>query len=242
MDGHIDPSYIAIIPYPVLAHPELSDGAKLLYGRITMLQRSAGYCFASNEYLASQVGKKADTVSRLVSQLRDAGFLRVEIVRDEKTNEIKERRLYPVLDVAPTSWKNIQEGIGKKSEENNESLESIPPKAPQGGRRRREVKEKAEHKPERFDAFWEFYRKNVRGENKQGALRAWDRLKPSDELIAQMAKALKNQMQSESWKAGIGIPYASTWLNNRRWEDEVKTSATVLPPKLDARGGLEAWD
>ena len=41
-----------------------------------------------------------------------------------------------------------------------------------------------------------------------------------------MARALKRQMASEEWQRGIGIPYASTWLNNRRWEDEDKPRPT----------------
>ena len=29
-------------------------------------------------------------------------------------------------------------------------------------------------------------------------------------------------MAREDWQRGIGIPYASTWINNRRWEDTDK--------------------
>lgn len=41
-----------------------------------------------------------------------------------------------------------------------------------------------------------------------------------------MARALKRQMASEEWQRGIGIPYASTWLNGRRWTDEDKPLPT----------------
>ena len=74
-------------------------------------------------------------------------------------------------------------------------------------------------KPERFARFWDYY---PRGESKQAAIRAWDRLQPEDELIDTMAQALRRQMESESWRAGVGIPYASTWLNNQRWTDVPK--------------------
>lgn len=102
------------------------------------------------------------------------------------------------------------------------STHDIPPKAPQGGRRSREPKKEPEWCPERFAKFWTFY---PRGENKQAAIRAWDKLQPSDELIDTMAQALKRQVASEDWMQGIGIPYASTWLNQRRWEDEVRSPA-----------------
>lgn len=80
------------------------------------------------------------------------------------------------------------------------------------------MKKQPNHKPDRFQRFWEFY---PRSESKQAAIRAWDRLRPSDALIDEMAKALKRQMQTEEWQRGIGIPYASTWLNNARWTDEL---------------------
>ena len=232
-----DASYYAIIPGPVLNSEEIPDGAKILYGVISTLTKKEGYCYARNETLAARVKKEADTVSKLVSKLDKAGFVHVEVIRDPNTRAVLERRIYPVMDLALMSWKKSMEAPGnksdtppgkksdtppgKKSEKSNKDS-SIPPIVPQGGRRRRTAKEKPDHKPERFSAFWEFYRNNARGENKQAAMKAWDRLKPSDELIDTMAKALNKQVKSKSWQEGIGIPYASTWLNNRRWEDEIK--------------------
>lgn len=76
-------------------------------------------------------------------------------------------------------------------------------------------------KPERFAAFWAFYRTHCRGESKHAAVRAWDRLRPDDELIAEIGHALRRQLRTEEWQRGIGIPYASTYLNQRRWEDDI---------------------
>lgn len=89
-------------------------------------------------------------------------------------------------------------------------------------------------KPERFAKFWAYY---PRGENKQRAIRAWDKLRPSDELIDTMARALARQMASEDWQRGIGIPHASTWINGRRWEDEDKPLPSGRPavPREPAR-------
>lgn len=248
-----DASYYALIPGPVLESDKIPDAAKILYGFISTMTKRKGYCYAGNEMLAARVHKEPDTVSRLVSKLNKAGFVHVEIIRNPDTNQVLERRIYPMVDIALMSWKKSSDPIGKKSdtppgkisdtppgkkaEESNKDS-SIPPIVPQGGRRRRTAKEQPDHKPERFSAFWDFYRQNARGENKQAAMRAWDRLKPSDELIDTMAKALNKQVKSKSWQEGIGIPYASTWLNNRRWEDEIKMPVV---PVYDAGGGLEQW-
>lgn len=71
-------------------------------------------------------------------------------------------------------------------------------------------------KPERFEGFWAYY---PRGENRMGAVRAWDRLKPDDALIETIGRALQILKASPAWRDGVGIPYASTFLNGRRWED-----------------------
>lgn len=101
-------------------------------------------------------------------------------------------------------------------------------------RRRKSPKSAPDWKPERFAGFWDYY---PRGEDKQAAIRAWDKLQPSDELIDEMAVALMRQVASESWQDGVGIPYASTWLNNQRWTDVPKE-----PPRPRASPGGWAPD
>ena len=172
-------------------------------------------------------------MAELIRQLADRGHIRVEVVRDPETNEVQARKIWitgpPGAAVTPSPEKSGEGSPEKSGEappknptENNTSINNpsnIPPKAPQVGRRSREPKKTPDWKPERFTGFWAYY---PRGENKQAAIRAWDKLRPSDELIDTMAQALRRQVASEDWQQGIGIPYASTWINQRRWEDEDK--------------------
>lgn len=102
-------------------------------------------------------------------------------------------------------------------------------------RRRREPKEAPDWKPERFEKFWKLY---PRGEAKQAAIKAWDALKADDELLIVMGRALLSQMASREWTEGVGIPYAATWLNQRRWTDTSKTPA--LPSVQEGRRDI-AW-
>ena len=44
-----------------------------------------------------------------------------------------------------------------------------------------------------------------------------------------MATALLRQKKSEQWSRGIGIPYASTWLNGRMWEEDFEPPETKTP-------------
>ena len=259
MGEHREPSFWSVIPDTVLSSTELKANAKLLYAKVTSLQTAKGYCYASNKYLANGLGLASDTVTRLLRELADAGYLRLEIVRDEK-NAITERRIYPTITlpaIMPPSRTNARDPIGQTSDtpigqtsdtpigqtsdQSNKDLESKaenPPKAPQGaGKPKRAEKSIPKHKPERFEKFWSYY---PRGESRKAAVRAWDKLAPDDAMIDKMAAALKRQMKSEDWQRGIGIPYASTWINGQRWEDEVKNTPVErnLSPHYDPRGGL----
>lgn len=89
----------------------------------------------------------------------------------------------------------------------------IPPKPPRG----RTAKKAPDHLPDEFDRLWKAY---PRGDDKQGAIREWDRLKPDEATVFAMKSALLLQMQSDEWQRGIGIPYFCRWLSHRRWEDE----------------------
>lgn len=111
--------------------------------------------------------------------------------------------------------------------------ENIPPLPPTGGRRtgRKRDKSVPAWNPERFEAFWEYYRTHARGEDRQGAVRAWDKLQPDDELIDTMARALQAQVRSAAWREGIGIPYAKTWLLNARWKDTPKPPHGPVSPE-----------
>lgn len=124
----------------------------------------------------------------------------------------------------------------------NKDILNIPPIVPQRGRARRAPKKEPDWKPERFAAFWKSY---PRGESKQAAIAAWDKLKPDDELLIIMARALKRQMQKEEWRRGIGIPYASVWLNQRRWEDDLsklETSQELPFAGADSEMEVQIWN
>lgn len=106
--------------------------------------------------------------------------------------------------------------------------EPIPPKAPKGASVR-EIKSAPEWKPDRFAKFWAYY---PRHEAKQAAIRAWEKLRPTDGTVDSMAVALRAMKDTRDWQRGIGIPYAATWINQARWTDPLDA-----PPPEDDGGG-----
>ena len=70
-----------------------------------------------------------------------------------------------------------------------------------------------------FLSFWEAYPKKI---GKGAAWSSWEKVKPKP--LASVLEAIENQRKQEQWRreAGRFIPYPSTWLNQRRWEDEIE--------------------
>lgn len=71
-----------------------------------------------------------------------------------------------------------------------------------------------------FDLFWVSYPKKV---GKQDALKAWKKLTPNETLISEISSGLEAWKKSPQWTKDDGrfIPNPATFLNGRRWEDEV---------------------
>ena len=227
----------AIIWVDLLYEDSVPATAKILFGEIYRLSGPDGWCDASNQDFMDLLGCSETTVRNLLKALEDVGQIRVESRPRRGGSGGTERYIFCGRKLAPPdapqvpaencghpvgTRRNLRgvpaENCGSTYSKSNSN--NIPPKAPQGGQRgKREPKETADWKPERFEAFWKFYRKNVRGEDRQSAIRAWDKLRPDDALIARIGRALEKQVASESWQAGYGKPYASTYLNRRRWED-----------------------
>ena len=86
-------------------------------------------------------------------------------------------------------------------------------------RRTRRDKSAPDHAPEAFEAFWSAY---PRKDNRKKSIEAWDKLKPDKSLCRTMYSALKRQCCDPQWAEAGGkyIPMFSTWLNQRRWENQ----------------------
>ena len=238
------PAYYAVIPADVRYDDRIPPNAKLLYGEISALCNSAGICTAGNDYFAGVYGMTDRTIRGLIKSLEDSGYIRTDVLRDPKTGQIEGRNLYlsaavslknmngPNGESDPASGKYFPEASGKSFppyiRKNNIY---IPPKPPQGGddppkdkKRRGDYKASADVLPDRFEKFWKFYRTHCPPDanpgNRQKAIRAWDKLAPSDDLATEMARALAKQVRSAAWQKGIGVAHASTWINNHGWEDD----------------------
>lgn len=82
-----------------------------------------------------------------------------------------------------------------------------------------------DQKPNGFDEFWKVYPKKA---SKGAAEKAFAKA-IKEVSLEEMITAVKKQMTTKQWirDGGQYIPYPSTWLNQKRWLDEV----TATEPK-----------
>lgn len=201
-----------------------------------------------------------DAVKGCLKQLEDAGYLLKEQVRGEHGKFayncyvlLEESAFEGQLDTAfpPSTEKPspVEPSTAEpspvnphqyKTIDNKDYLDkdNIPPIVPQEGTGEGDKSDDGlvpRHKPERFMKLWAIWPKNRR-KARRDAVKAWDKLKASDALLDEMSAALARQMQGADWKRGVGVPYPSTWLNGRRWEDEPEE------PEETAGGGRQWAD
>lgn len=88
---------------PVLAVDDdrISDGEVLLLAEIMALSNNTGYCYASNAYLMKKRRISQSTLTSRLGNLKKHGYIKVELIKDDK-GCVKERRIYPYcLDFTP---------------------------------------------------------------------------------------------------------------------------------------------
>ena len=115
------PNYYAIIPAEVRYDEELSDKAKLLYGEISALANKNGYCFANNKYFAELYGVDKSTITRLLKQLENKGYIEKKFTFRTGTKEILNR--YMQICTHPIAI--LHTGICKNKQDNNTSNNNI---------------------------------------------------------------------------------------------------------------------
>lgn len=240
------PDGFTVIPNEVVRNRELSLKTK---GLLLVMQSLPPEWDFKVSGLCTITGSGKDAIGASLRELEQQGYLVREQSHCEKGKFSGNVYVLDVYNAPLAGFPSAGEpSAGKPSAENPplykkdiiQERSNTPPISPAGDGERKRKKQRGapkdvpDWKPDRFAGFWSFY---PIGRDKQGAIRAWDRLKPSDKLIDAMAAALIKQMATEQWQRGVGIPYAATWLNQRRWEDEVREL-----PQADKPGGYWAAD
>jgi len=196
----------------IKATARLSDSQTIAYLRLLwMYYDTEKPLILDTELLAFQIGTSIQDTELLLRTffiLTDEGWKQTRC--EEEISSYRE-------------FLNKKSMAGRASAEQRKNIRSTPVQQTLNDSSA-DVQLTTNHKPitniniynDQFEMFWKSYPKKTA---KESAKKAWIKIKPNDELIAKITKAVKDQKLSE--REQQFIPHAATWLNNKRWEDEI---------------------
>ena len=103
------------IPAEILLDEKLTDKEIFILSIILYLSDETGSCFASNKYIASIVNVTSDRVSKIVSSLKEKGYVDVNLKYKIDTKEIEERQIIPIAERINRYSEKYLEGIGENN-------------------------------------------------------------------------------------------------------------------------------
>jgi hypothetical protein len=203
------PSYYAILTADVRYDKTLKPLARLLFAEITALCNKEGYCWASNQYFADLYEVDKTTVSGWIGQLKTRGYLTVQLEYKEGSKQILNRYMKingeGIDEIINTPFQKDVEPIDQKTKVNTKTNTKTNITVNSIGD---------------FDSFWRFYPRKA---GKEAARKAWLKLRPDAHIMQLIADNVKDRVEKGEWRKDNQsfILHASTYLNQKRWEDEV---------------------
>ncbi|MBS4750347.1 helix-turn-helix domain-containing protein [Carnobacteriaceae bacterium zg-ZUI78] len=222
----IQRNYYAVIPATVMRDKTLSANAKLLYGEISALANEKGYCFASNDYFSTIYECSKRSIQQRLARLEKSGYIHVVVDRDDNKNVI-ERRIY--LAEVPTK-REVACCMGKVHENFTTSRKKVHDAHE---KKCVDLTKKSSHiilhnnntmnNIDHFDILWKLYPRKL---GKRNAEKAYQKaikegVSPKDMqdgILRYIEHIKKHHIESQF------IKHASTWFNQRGWEDEYTSS------------------
>ena len=103
----------AILPAKVRYDSRLKGDVKVLYSEILLLSNKAGYCYATDQYLAALFDKRRETINRYIKSLVKYGYIKIESTRQGKT--VVERKIYPLTLPKTSIFQNDKSVVSRDS-------------------------------------------------------------------------------------------------------------------------------
>jgi len=180
---------------------------------------------------------------KMMRELREKGLVSIEIVRDE-TGKILSKTMIVRAIADPASGKSIEwethamenPSDGKPNDIHKTDLVQ---KTQEEKKTQKELSCDLPKPPEsRFPDFWQAYPRKIA---KTVAQRAWTKAKLDSLAEFILADITRRRLDDPSWSEIQYIPHPATYLNQRRWEDEIDTRAGRSPKKRVNSCGYSNW-
>jgi hypothetical protein len=176
-------------------------------------------CNPSQKLLAEECSMGLSTLKRHIASLEEAGYL--ETINVFKDNIQRPNQYLLKFSSSPN----------RATPQPESGYPPSPNRATEP-----EVKTRIEPVVQKDPFFVEFWKAYPRKTNKEFAEKVFAKLKVDDALLTKMIQAIYAQNKSV-WKDKEQqyIPHPSTWLNGKRWEDEIVAKPMSASDREKAR-------
>jgi DNA-binding Lrp family transcriptional regulator len=233
------PAYVNM-PYFVLQDIRLDPFNKMLFSFLWSFAVAGKKVMASNAYLATLFRVSEKHVNCRLKELEDMGFIKRYKVKYKRRIEI----LYvPCEDlecdtdspnltlVPPTGVPSTNIELGTPTGVEEVHLQ-VYPGTPTGVTYIKAIA-KVDNKAFNIALFESWYIHYPRKKGRQGAEKWFNKNKPNEEFVSMLIEDV-NKRKATEWKdkEKTYIPYASTYLNESRWKDEIEDSKSNKTPVI----------
>jgi len=105
------------IPLEILKNENLSDKEKILYSIILGLSIETGYCYANNRYFSKILNITMGRISKVISSLKEKGFIDVNLIYEKESKKIERREIRPMVIFNHTHSRKEPYPIVKKNQD-----------------------------------------------------------------------------------------------------------------------------
>jgi hypothetical protein len=241
----------SFVPNWLMCRPEVSQGAKLCFGRLAQYAGKNGLCYPSQELLAIELGVKVRQARKYLKELENHKLIMIEKTQHKSNcyqflvhnwSEMQKDRHYntgTIGPVIPALLHRSYRSYSTDKENKEEMLEEIKEKYI----KRKESDVYALRFYDRYpiknkkiptlDLFYKIVKKMNKSEVESFTNKILESL---DAQIAE--RALKKQ--HEIWMRGWRDP--TTWLKDSAWEDDVKLKIEELKNEKSTNKHKSGWD
>lgn len=210
----------------------VSDGAYRLYAVLTTYARQGGSCYPSRSTLAKRLRKSDRSIDGYLKELIAADAVKVRKRRNKDNRKMWDSNEYMLITAPPKSTEVAKQaslggeaGFARGGEESCAEVAKQASHEPEVLNQNKHNQKKSGAEGALFEGFWAAYPATRKGgkHGTKGAHSAYTRL--AKELTEQgILDRLEHYKRTRAKAERSGefvptVPYATTWLNQHRWDD-----------------------
>lgn len=216
-----------IIPNRHVLH-SLTPGALAIYVHLCDFSDERGACFPSRRALSERIGMSVDTVDRYLLEIERAGLVS-KTARKREDGSMSSNK-YQILLVGS---RTDTQGVSRARAEGGSRTHAIAELTPV---LTNSTKNNISSSPSPvmdtdFASFWKEYPRKI---GKGTAAKAWLKLSKGKDFDPQVViLSVVEHKKLDQWSDERYIPHPTTFLNGRRWEDELSPGADLSKGAYD---------